>query len=72
MKETKLKVIWAAVVVPADKEIIVIEPLRIKCKNGWFAQEAITVEGHLDSPEDFLKKVSELITKAPAILNEER
>jgi hypothetical protein len=68
MKEKKTKVIWAAIVVPDDKEVIAIEPLRIKCKNGWFDVETITIEGHTSKPDDFLKKVSELIINAPALL----
>jgi hypothetical protein len=72
MKEIKTKVIWAAVVVPADKEIIAIEPLRVICKNGWFDKETITIEGHLMKPDEFIKKAAELIIDSSSLLNEKR
>ena len=68
MKEIKTKVIWAVLVVEDDKEIVAIEPLRVKAKDRSGNVSIVTVEGHYTSPITFLEKVTDLVDKAVELL----
>jgi hypothetical protein len=61
------KVIWAAVIINEDKNVIAIEPLKIKCKNKFGEVETITVGGVTTDTDTFLQKSSALVSYSKEI-----
>jgi len=68
MREIKQKIIWAALAVEDSKEVILIEPLKVKVKDQFGNVSTITVEGHYTTPITFLEKVTDLVDVAAKVL----
>jgi hypothetical protein len=64
---SKTKVIWAAIVINEDKNVIAIEPLRIKCKNQFGEVETITAPGNTTDSTTFLEKSAALVVVSEEI-----
>jgi hypothetical protein len=56
------KVVWAALVIEEDKEVTLIEPLKVKFKDAFGSISTVVVEGHITPPDTFLQKVSSLVS----------